>query len=120
MPPDLQAALAEVRQRLDEILLRYDEAAGELLRVALLDGHFAGEPSQRVEWPSYSDGTVNIEGLTHRQWLITTIYDGIPSRREQRLGDAHDRFRDLEPTYINANVAFLGLRDEFVTAGRGD
>jgi hypothetical protein len=120
MPPDLQAALAEVRERLDEIFLRYDEAAAELLRVALLDGHFADEPDERVDWPVYAQGSVDLDGLRQRQWLITTIYNGIPPRREQRLGDAHDRYRRLEPTYHRANVAFLELRQQFVAAAHGD
>ncbi|MBT3345003.1 MAG: hypothetical protein HN404_18545 [Gemmatimonadetes bacterium] len=120
MPPDLQAALAEVHERLDEIYVRYDEAAGELLRVALLDGHFAGEAKERIQWPAYIDGKVDLDGLHQRQWLIRSIYDGIPPRREQRLADAHERYTRLEPAYHAANLAFIELRRQFVEADRGD
>lgn len=120
MPSDLQAALATVHDQLDEIFVHYDEAAAELLRVALLDGHFADEPPERIQWPVYQDGAVDVDALRQRQWLISTIYEGIPPRREQRLGDAYDRYTRLEPAYHEANLAFIELRRQFVEAGRGD
>ena len=69
-----------------ELIEQYDEAAEQLLKVARSDGHFSGEDI--VKWPSGSELTV--EALTQRAQLIATIHEGIPTRREQRLADAHE------------------------------
>ena len=67
------------------LIEQYDEAAEQLLQVARSDGHFSGE--NIVKWPGGSEPTV--EALTQRAQLIATIHEGIPTRREQRLADAH-------------------------------
>ena len=44
---------------LNELLTRYDEAAGQLLEVAGKDGHFEGWEGGALDWPaSNRDGSV--------------------------------------------------------------
>ena len=45
--------LDQVRDNLEEIFAKYDEAAIELLRIACLDGHFADWDPSEVEWPEH-------------------------------------------------------------------
>ena len=51
MSSDLDKALAEALANLDDIFARYDEAAVELIRVARLDGHFAGRDEADLASP---------------------------------------------------------------------
>ena len=69
MSSDLDKALAEALANLDEIFARYDEAAAELIRVARLDGHFAGRDDADLAWPpSHGDdgSPIDAEGLELR------------------------------------------------------
>ena len=92
----------------EERLAQYDRAAQELLDVALSDGHF----EQPQQWPASQDCT--LDGYRHRAALINHIHDGIPSRREQRLGEAHSLYQQKLAPYYRANRLFLALRRDFV------
>ena len=99
-----------------ELIEQYDEAAEQLLKVARSDGHFSG--GDIVKWPSGSKLTV--EALTQRAQLIATIHEGIPTRREQRLADAHARYEQTRPAYHQANRLYLKLQTEFCRQEEGD
>lgn len=100
------------------LLHRYDEAAQALLEVARQDGHF----TQPQTWPATpADGTrPAVEGLRRRAELIATIHDGIPSRRDARLAEAHARHVQAAPGYHLANRLYVALRRRFVEQGQGD
>ncbi len=122
MPSDLDKALAEALANLDEIFARYDEAAAELIRVARLDGHFAGRKADDLEWPPSHDengNPVGVDGLERRAELIAAIHDGIPPRRNRRLVDAHDRYAQLRPAYLRATRLFLQVQRQFVAHEAG-
>jgi hypothetical protein len=104
-PPQVSAA---------ELAARYDEAAQQLLQVALHDGHFS-EPQL---WPS-SPG-IDLGGLERRAVLISTIHDGVPSRRDTRLAESYDEHIRTMPDYLQANRLFLALQRKFVDSGAGD
>jgi len=108
---DLQQLLSDQDEK--ELLDRYDDAAQKLLDVALRDGHFA----ERQTWPTCDDASY--EGLKRRAELITTIHDGIPSRRDARLTEAHARYLQAMPAYHQANRLYLAVRREFVRSGGG-
>lgn len=97
-----------------ELSARYDEAAQQLLQVALHDGHFA-EPQT---WPASAG--IDLPGLQRRAELIGTIHDGMPSRRDSRLAEAHSRHVQAMPAYQEANRLFVALQRQFVAAGAGD
>ena len=123
MPSDLDKALAEALANVDEIFTRYDEAAAELIRIARLDGHFAGRQTADLLWPPCrdSDGAaIGTEGLERRADLIAEIHDGIPPRRNHRLVDAHDRYSTLRPAYLRALRLFLQVQRQFIAAEAGD
>ena len=109
--------LDQVRENLDDIFAKYDEASRELLRIACLDGHFADWDQADVAWPGHP---VDIAGLEKRDRLITTIYDGIPSRRDSRLAEAYDGYRHAMGPYLQANCIFLDLQRQFIARGAGD
>ena len=69
---DLDKLLSDVD--LDEMLRLYDEAAAELMQVAISDGHFADRDPSEITWPMGSD----LDALTRRAELIGTIHEGIP------------------------------------------
>jgi hypothetical protein len=106
---------------LDQILAIYDQAARDLLKVALSDGHFAGWSPEELAWPA--SGTVaqplGLEGLRQRVLLISTIYEGIPPRRDSRLAEAHARYARALPHYHRANCAYLQLRRQFLARAAG-
>lgn len=106
---------------LDQILAIYDQAAQELLKVARLDGHFAGWDPAALVWPA--SGTVahplGLEGLRQRVLLVSTIYEGIPPRRDSRLAEAHARYAQALPAYHQANCLYMQLRRQFLARGAG-
>ncbi len=107
---------------LDQLLAIYDQAAQELLKVARLDGHFADWDPAALVWPA--SGTVadpiGIEGLEKRVELVSTIYQGIPPRRDSRLAEAHSRYCQALPAYHRANGLYLQLRRQFLSRGAGN
>ncbi len=103
-------------QERTSLLAQYDEAAQQLLQVARSDGHFNGEAA--IEWPGGSDPSV--DDLELRARLIATIHDGIPTRRDQRLTDAHARYTQTRPAYHKANRLFLKVQADFCNQGEGD
>ncbi len=122
MSSDLDKALAEALANLDEIFARYDEAAAELIRVARLDGHFAGRDDADLAWPpSHGDdgSPIDAEGLERRAELIAEIHDGIPPRRNRRLVDAHDRYESRRPAYLRNLRLFLQVQRQFVDDDAG-
>lgn len=123
MPSDLDKALADALSRADEILQRYDEAAAELIRIARLDGHFAGRTDDDVAWPERRDAAgdpVTVEGLERRAALIGEIHDGIPPRRNRRLVEAHDQYQSVRPAYLRAQRLFLQVQRQFLAHEAGD
>ena len=112
MALDLKKLLADLD--VDELLVHYDQAAQELLDLALSDKHFTAPQT----WPA-SD-PIDIEGLRQRASLIATIHDGMPSRRDARLDEAHAQYVRTMPAYHQANRLFLSLRRQFVDSGQGD
>lgn len=123
MPSDLDKALADALSRVDEILTRYDEAAAELIRIARLDGHFAGRTDNDLAWPGHHGPNgegIGVEGLERRAALIGEIHDGIPPRRNRRLVDAHDRYQALRPAYLRNLRLFLQVQRQFLAHGVGD
>ena len=106
---------------LDQLLAIYDQAAQDLLKVALSDGHFAGWKPEELVWPA--SGTVaqplGLEGLRQRAVLISTIYEGIPPRRDSRLAEAYKRYQRALPLYHQANCVYLQLRRQFLARGAG-
>ncbi|MBI2502476.1 MAG: hypothetical protein HYW07_04480 [Candidatus Latescibacteria bacterium] len=106
---------------LDHILAIYDQAAQELLAVARQDGHFAYWNPEELVWPA--SGTVaqplGLEGLRRRAVLISTIYQGIPPRRESRLAEAYERYQRALPAYHQANCVYLQLRRQFLAHAAG-
>ncbi len=118
----MKEALAQVSENLEEILSRYDEAAQELLRVARADGHFAGWNPDDVAWPC-SPGPGQVPGpdaLARRAALIAEIYDGTPSRRDSRLGEAYERYSARLPAYHESNRLFARIQRQFRERGAGD
>lgn len=111
---DLDELLSDVD--LDELLRLYDEAAEELMQVALSDGHFAGRDSSEITWPVGSD----LNALTRRADLIGIIHEGIPPLRDKRLQEAYDHYERVGPAYHRANRLYLATRQLFVERGRGD
>ena len=69
---DLDKLLSDVD--LDEMLRLYDEAAEELMQVAISDGHFTDRDPSEIIWPVGSD----LDALVRRAELIGTIHEGIP------------------------------------------
>ena len=124
MASELDTALAEAQTRRDEIRARYDEAAVELIRVARLDGHFAGRDAADLTWPSYDAGggesPIDVPGLERRAALIGEIFTGIPPRRDRRLADAHDRYAQKRPAYLRSVRLFLQVQRQFIAHGIGD
>jgi len=123
LPSDLDKALAEALANLDEIFARYDEAATELIRIARLDGHFAGRDEDDLSWPSCRSSAgdpIDIEGLERRAELIAEIHDGIPPRRNHRLVDGHDRYTSLRPAYLRSLRLFLQVQRQFTASDAGD
>lgn len=98
------------------LIEQYDETAEQLLQVALSDGHFSGRDG--VGWPGGSKPT--LEALGQRAQLIAIIHEGIPTRREQRLADAHARYEQARPAYHQANRLYLRLQANFCQQGEGD
>ena len=98
------------------LIEQYDETAEQLLQVALSDGHFSGRDG--VGWPGGSEPT--LEALGQRAQLIATIHEGIPTRREERLADAHARYEQARPAYHQANRLYLRLQADFCQQGEGD
>jgi hypothetical protein len=122
LPDHLDKALAEALANLDEIFARYDEAAAELIRVARLDGHFAGRDEVDLTWPPSHDddgSPVDAEGLERRVELIAEIHDGIPPRRNRRLVDAHDRYETFRPAYLRNLRLFLQVQRQFIAEKAG-
>lgn len=111
---DLDKLLSDVD--LDEMLRLYDEAAEELIQVAISDGHFAGRDPSEIAWPVGS----NLKVLTRRADLIGIIHEGIPPLRDQRLQEAYDHYERVGPAYHQANRLYLATRQLFVERGRGD
>ncbi len=103
-----------IQPGLDDLLARYDQAAQQLLDVALHDGHF-NEPRH---WPPSQN--IGLQGLETRAELITTIHDGMPERRDARLVDAHTRQAQAMPAYLQANRLYLALQRRFVDAQAGN
>ena len=99
-----------------ELLRLYDEAAEELMQVALSDGHFAGRDASEITWPVGSD----LNALTRRADLIGIIHEGIPPLRDKRLQEAYDHYERVGPAYHRANRLYLATRQCFVERGRGD
>ncbi len=97
-----------------ELLAQYDAAAQQLLEVAWHDRHFDTPQT----WPASAG--IDLAGLERRAWLIQTIHDGMPARRDARLADAYRRFADAMPAYRQANRLFVALRRAFVAGGAGD
>ena len=102
---------------LDELLAKYDEAAGRLLEVARQDGHFDDVPPEGLLWPAST--SIDIEGLKKRVDLITRIFDGVPSRRASRLTEAHDRYVRALPAYRAATRTYAQVSEQFVARGAG-
>ena len=100
----------------DELLRLYDEAAEELLQVARSDGHFSDCDTKAIAWPPAGD----IDGLGRRAELIGTIHEGIPSRRDKRLHEAHDRYEEVGPAYHCANRLYLAVRRLFIERDQGN
>ena len=98
------------------LIEQYDDTAEQLLQVALSDGHFSGRDG--VGWPGGSKPT--LEALGQRAQLIAIIHEGIPTRREQRLADAHARYEQARPAYHQANRLYLRLQADFCQQGEGD
>lgn len=113
---DLEQLLSGVDRR--ELLEHYDEAAAQLLQVALSDGHFADRNADDISWPVGDEHT--LDTLERRAQLIATIHDGIPARRDARLADAYARYEKARPTYYAANRLFLKLQTFFCDDGEGD
>jgi hypothetical protein len=103
---------------IDELLGHYDQAAAQLLDTARSDGHFSGEAEEAVRWPA-SPG-IDLAGLERRAELIGQIFSGIPSRRDQRLAEAHAQHRDALPAYHRANRLYLQAQNQFIARDRGD
>jgi hypothetical protein len=123
LPSDLDKALTEAIANLDEIFCRYDEAAAELIRIARLDGHFAGRHESDLAWPPSRSDTgapLDTEGLERRAELIAEIHDGIPPRRNRRLVDAHDHYAAMRPAYLRALRLFLQVQRQFTVQEAGD
>ena len=111
---DLDELLSDVDH--DEMLRLYDEAAEELLQVAISDGHFADRDPSEITWPVTGD----LDALERRAELIGTIHAGIPPLRDKRLQEAYDRYERVGPAYHQANRLYLATRRLFVERGRGD
>ncbi len=111
---DLDELLSDVDT--DEMLRLYDEAAEELLQVAISDGHFADCDPSKITWPVAGD----LGALVRRAELIGTIHEGIPSLRDKRLQEAYDHYERVGPAYHQANRLYLATRQLFVKRGRGD
>jgi len=111
---DLDELLRDVDP--DEVSRLYGEAAGELLEVALRDGHFADCDPADITWPAGDD----LASLTRRAELINAIHEGIPSRRDARLREAYERYEALGPAYHRANGLYCALRARFIDRGHGD
>ena len=113
----MKEILAQVRDNLDEIFAKYDEAALELLRIACADGHFADWDPAGIQWPPHP---ADAAGLEKRRHLVSTIFDGIPSRRDRRLHEGYENFRRTWEPYLQANGEFLDLQQQFAQRGAGD
>ena len=111
---DLDALLSDVD--LDEMLRLYDEAAEELMQVAISDGHFADRDPSEITWPVGRD----LNALTRRADLIGTIHEGIPPLRDKRLQEAYDHYERVSPAYHQANRLYLAMRQIFVERGSGN
>jgi 1-acyl-sn-glycerol-3-phosphate acyltransferase len=100
---------------LNELIAQYDQAAQELLQVACRDGHFADSDAATVVWPaSGTEDDTPVEALARRSQLVNTIYIGIPTRRDQRLGEAYTEYCKALPAYHRANRLFLQVRRQFL------
>lgn len=106
---------------LNELLTRYDEAAGQLLEVAGKDGHFEGWEGGSLDWPaSNRDGSVlDAAELGKRAELIGHIYQGIPARRDSRLQEAYAGYSRTVSAYHEANRGYLQVRAQFLERAAG-
>ena len=102
---------------LDQLLDTYDQAACRLLEVARQDGHFEGQDTAQLVWPSSSG--IDVAGLERRVELITRIYDGIPLRRDSRLAEAYDRYVQAAPAYHQSTRTYLQIRRQFLEREAG-
>ena len=118
----MKEILAQVLANLDEVFAKYDEAAQELLRVARADGHFADWADDELVWPcSPAPGKVPAgDALARRAVLIDTIYAGVPSRRDNRLGESYEHLTARLPPYHEANRIFTQVQKQFCGRQAGD
>ena len=105
----------------DELLIKYDEAARQLLEVARQDGHFEGWESRALEWPvnNLAASPADIAALRKRAGLIDHIYQGIPPRRDSRLQEAYAGYARTVAAYHEANRNYLQVRAQFLEQGAG-
>ena len=99
----------------EQLSEQYDQAAGQLLEVACQDGYFGGW--EAVEWPAGQ--ALDEAGLARRLELVEHIFAGAPQRRDTRLYEAYQRYRQLEPAYHEANRTYLQVRRQFVAREQG-
>ena len=102
---------------LDELLETYDRAASQLLEVARQDGHFEGYSDADLKWPATA--RIDLDGLRRRVELIGRIYEGTPSRRANRLSEAHDKYQSTTSAYHQASLNYLEIERQFVDSGAG-
>ncbi len=105
----------------DELLIKYDEAARQLLGVARQDGHFEGWEGKALEWPASnrSGSPADMADLRKRAELIGHIYQGIPARRDSRLQEAYGGYARSVTPYHEANLNYLQVRAQFLEQGAG-
>lgn len=112
----------QLSQDPERMLALYDQGAQEVLDVARFEGYFdAWDPAQ-LRWPPSRGeaGPIGLPGLRERVRLITTIYEGVPQRRDGRLAEAYEQFRRATPAYQRANRIYYQVRKQFLARGAGD
>ena len=101
----------------DRLLTVYDQAAQEIVDVARFEGHFEGWDEARLRWPS-SRGA-DLAALQAQRRLVTTVYERVPRRRDDRLAEAYEQFRSATPAYHRANLIYVQIKRQFLDRGAG-
>lgn len=117
----MKEILRQVLDNLDELFEKYDEAGQKILGVAWHDGHFPDRDSLDLVWPpSHTNaGPIDLAGLEERARLITRIFEGVPQRRDHRLGEAYERYTAALPAYHEANRLFVQIKSQFLERQAG-
>lgn len=108
-------------RNVDVLLTVYDQAAQGVLDLANSEGYFEGVDPELLKWPPGRTpaGPIGLEGLGYRAKLIGAIYEGVPTLRDQRMGEAYDQFRRVAPDYYQAVQLYAGVREQFLRKEQG-